>query len=334
MCLGALPHATHERSDGLFDKFDLDGGGTLDLKELKHSIRMLLDSTSAANAQHEHTQDRAGYCKRRIGALAQLLPRALDMEAAAEGWRAQRDSPPMDARLGQTIKSAIARRKGRGQSGASVGLNDVASKWDVDGSGRMDELAFRKQVMNYKNMGDVRIEGRSAEVTAQIDELFESLRIATADEHDGGAIATGANDGHASAPTLHIMAALEKLMAAAADHEEIKAEMAEELEEATAAARRMQTDLESFDGAEKAAFEAKADQERRAQEAIEARHNRAVDMAGGSHSAGQPRKRSSKYAGYSNPSNLAVAPGIQAKVTPAQGQPFHWHLDDCAGREA
>jgi hypothetical protein len=52
-------------------------------------------------------------------------------------------------------------------------------------------------------------------------------------------------------------------------------------------------------------------------QAHEARQERVVDMTDSFTAAGQPHKRSSKYAGYSDLSNLAVAPGLQTRVPPA-----------------
>ena len=190
-------------------------------------------------------QDHAGYCIRRIGALSELLPRAADVVSATEEWRVQRDTPPLDARLGRTISSSIVKPhggKGGGKGGGPpTSLEDVAARWDATGSGAIDRAAFSKQVVAYKNLGALRIDGLSADVTAQVNALFDGL-CAAAGVDAGGAEGAGAGaaEGADGGAALPIMATLERLMEAATAQEEALEEAARTMDLATAAARRMQ----------------------------------------------------------------------------------------------
>ena len=151
--------ANNHEIDKFFNSMDEDGGGSLDLGELKPALKYLLDA--AQGAEDEAARLRAVALELRDKA-AQTEAAALATEAAereeAELERLKHELGPPDVQLGNLILKR------------NMKIGDVLTKWDPSNDGSVDKGEFRANVLA---MGVV------AEPD-EIDQLFDTL------DSDGG----------------------------------------------------------------------------------------------------------------------------------------------------
>ena len=246
---------------------DLDGGGTLDAAEIKTATKTLHDFISTLQQQKVAVAKRVSYCTKRLGALDESLADSKRLEAVESELHACLHMPPVDARLGRALKSRLHSGKG-GQK-----IADVAAKWQaqqaqqaaataapaaaatasgggeagegeavgVDANeGRIGRVAFAKLITGYKNIGDLRIDGTAAEVSVEIEKLFDALQSSD----DGGAAFTPEQT------TIDIGRALERLLAAAARQDERGVELKDEVAKVRAEAAMSQGLIVALDAEE------------------------------------------------------------------------------------
>jgi hypothetical protein len=238
--------ATHTHCDALFDKLDLDAGGSLDEAELKQSFKLMHDAARAARADHTHTSARLDYCRQRLKLLDLCEEPTRLAEAAHAVHTMLCKTPPLDARVGQALRAASPH--------ASV--VDLAAKWDGDGTGRISLHNFLRIIKGLKNLGQLRVDGSSAEVDAQLTDLYHSLC-----DH------LSAGKGDASVP---IMATIKAMLDAAKEVPSRIAKAAQELARVEKVAREVQERVTTLDVAEKIKWDDARMQERRARAEIEA----------------------------------------------------------------
>lgn len=144
--------------DVLFNELDVDGGGTLDLTELRTAMKSL-----SAMAR-EHSRERAGVLER----IEHLKLRLGQAEGAVEATRAAESA---QARLEELrAKRSIEARVGRLLAARNVKVSDCVNSWEST-NGEVSKAQFRK---NLKSLGLE--EGGVLES----DALFDSLDL------DGG----------------------------------------------------------------------------------------------------------------------------------------------------
>ena len=284
--------ATNDDISELFDRFDRDAGGTLDRTELRAAMKELHEGILSAQAQGASLRRQVEYRTRRIVALEACIASTKLAEAAERALAEGRDEPPLNVRLGRFVASRpLGDGKGtRGElaskwqetmvavASAEAGPKSEAPPEEVGpaatglGAGRMTKAGFVKQCIKHKNIGDVRIEGGDADVSARLEALFDSLctmEASTADVSD------------ANVPTLSIDHALEALTEAARRHEEgpLRA-LTEESAVASTAAADAQRALATIDEAELAAAAAtKEEAWQRQEEAVKAQELRRARQA-------------------------------------------------------
>ena len=155
---GAIPNV--KEIDALFDHFDDDHGGTLDVGELRNVLKGL--KTAAVDSIKEAEPIRE--------AVELLRQRAKETQQVCDATRA---SEKADARFDELrgVKSVGARLGALLQMRA-IKVNDLTTRWDPNGDG-VDKKEFRENVLAL---------GLEAQ-PSELDSLFESL-----DEDGGGTL--------------------------------------------------------------------------------------------------------------------------------------------------
>ena len=155
-----LDKADTKSIDALFAELDDDGGGKLDVFELKGAMKAL------AEASDKYIKSAAG-TRARIGNLrTQALEATKTAETTAVSERAIREiesiqqNKGIDARLGTLLE----------QKASAMKVSDIVQKWDTSGDGLIDKDEFRT---NVKKLGLVA-------TNLEIDDLFDKL------DKDGG----------------------------------------------------------------------------------------------------------------------------------------------------
>jgi hypothetical protein len=162
--------ADNSSIEALFDSLDSDGGGTLDLQEIKNALQKLAEAADAATKEDE-VERQKGLA---AGAIAKALLPAIQATAAfvrtEEELAVHQAKEPMDAALGEALGAKI--RKG-------TTLDLVIKEWDKDGSGHVDKAEFVQNALALleKDRSD-------AEVMSDLDALFESMMVHQG-MHDG-----------------------------------------------------------------------------------------------------------------------------------------------------
>ena len=162
--------AKNEEIDAFFVTLDADGGGSLDLAELKMALKKIRAAAAAADAEAD---------KIRSDAQA-LVTNAADLVVVAEATEACEADEARLAQL-QDIRTVESRL------GAKIVMNgwklaDVMRIWDKDKDGAVSKTEFRKIVKEMKVEGTVH----------EVDAFFDSY------DSDGG----GQLDLHELQPTL------------------------------------------------------------------------------------------------------------------------------------
>jgi len=150
--------------DGLFDSFDSDHGGSLDVAELRQCLKGLKDAASGASRERAETTGLVERLQERLSQAEDVMAKTLASEEAEVKLEELRANKGVGPRLGQLLVTR------------NVKITDVVTSWDTDGTGEMDKNVFRKHVLGM---------GLVAE-DAEIYDLFDSL-----DGDSGGTLDMG-----------------------------------------------------------------------------------------------------------------------------------------------
>ena len=171
--------------DEFFLKLDDDGGGSLDLKEVRAALKTFRTDGQKAEEDAEHLRCDAEALRERCVHLEEVRAETERYEELHARVALLRENLPLDARLGVVI----VRR--------SLKLSDVISRWDNNGNGQLERVEF------FQNIVELGLETDRAES----DALFASF-----DEDDDGSLSI-----------IELKPALKKLIdAATAKHHELE----------------------------------------------------------------------------------------------------------------
>ena len=157
--------ANNVEIDKFFNSMDEDGGGSLDLAELKPALKFLLDAAQGAEDDAARFRQQAAELREKAAqteAAAQVTEAAESEEAELE--KLKNTLGPPDVQLGNLI---IKR---------NLKIGDIITKWDPSNDGSVDKKEFRANVLDM---------GVISEPEA-LDELFDSL-----DDDGGGELDVG-----------------------------------------------------------------------------------------------------------------------------------------------
>lgn len=145
--------------DAVFDEMDADGGGTLDVDEMRDALKKFAREASDFVARSDVIKQQMSFFTQRKNNVQQ----ALDAITALEDVNKATSTADLsiDARLGSLLK-----RK-------SMKASEIISRWDPNGDGEIDMHEFRT---NVKSLG-------LQATNEEIDTLFRSL-----DEDGGGSL--------------------------------------------------------------------------------------------------------------------------------------------------
>lgn len=156
-----MEQANAKDVDALFDKFDDDHGGSLDVAELKKALKALKDSAVDAARSEAETRELMAQLQARVEQARQVMSKTKASEEAEIKLEALRNNKSVGARLGQLLVTR------------NLKVTDLIVSWDADGTGEVDKKEFAHHVKGV---------GLQAE-DAEINGLFESL-----DEDGGGTL--------------------------------------------------------------------------------------------------------------------------------------------------
>ena len=222
-------------------------GGTIDISELKAAIR-------AMNEMFHCNQEEEIACQKRIDScehVANYIERAVILTEAAEVAEEKlhrfTTHPPLMARVGKALQEQMAKSKTK-----DLALADLAPKWlgtadEGQANGLLHRAAFLKQVNMLKNVGALRMEGTSSEVSSQFDTLYDDLVVQVG-------VVEGSSAG--PGPGLNAVDTLNALQAAVVKIDASRARLEKEASEARERAQREQQAVEEKSKAEQQEAEA------------------------------------------------------------------------------
>ena len=171
-----LPKVDTIKIDALFVEWDKDGGGSLDVDELKDALRQCCESAAkyaelSANARSKITRLQERMAQAREAAAAM---------AAVENANAEIE------RISSSVNTSIEFRLGTLllQKASSLKMSDIVRKWDANGDGKIDPDEFR---LNVKKLGLVA-------PNFEIDRLFRDLDVDNGGDLDEDEVKQGFRD--------------------------------------------------------------------------------------------------------------------------------------------
>ena len=231
-----MEHADSKDVDALFVRFDEDGGGALDVAELKTALQALKDA-ALENAHNE--ADRRKLMQRvedRLEMTKTVLKKTSAFEEADARFEALRNNKSLGARVGVYLQAR------------NLKVGDLLSSWDTDGSGEVDKLEFKEQVLAML--------GKGSASDAEIFELFDSLDL----------------DGSGLMDIKEVGEALKALQNSAAEADQEIAQLKKVTAELWKTAKAAQVELrkvQKMDEAEATEIKAQIEEDRRARLEVE-----------------------------------------------------------------
>ena len=248
--------ADNKEIDILFSKLDEDGGGSLDLAEVKTALKALKDAASTAEGEAEAMRDKATARRAQAAVVVAAAEAAALVEAADVAIIELQNNPTVASRLGAIL---VAK---------NYKVSELIAKWDCDGDGSISKDEFRTCVF------DLGVPSTPEEV----DALFDSY------DTDGG----GSLDLHELKPTLRKL--VEASTKAKANIDAAIKERAALHKEAT----RQQRELAALRATEAAAAKAAEEEAARAAEEAQAAEEERRRLAREAKEARQAQKAAEK----------------------------------------
>ena len=154
--------ATNQEIDQLFDDFDSDGGGTLDLKELRPCLKALVDAATAAEAEAEALKGMAALSLTRSEELADAAAAMQEVEAEEGRLHEVSLTLPIGVRLmGALMKKGVVRLEDMGARFKANEKGNIGRKQFVKAV--LDENIERATVEEVEAWYDERVQAESAE---------------------------------------------------------------------------------------------------------------------------------------------------------------------------
>ena len=171
-----LPKVDTIKIDALFVEWDKDGGGSLDVDELKDALRQCCESAAkyaelSANARSKITrlQERMAQAREAAAAMAAVENANVEIERISAMVNTS-----TEFRLGTLLL----------QKASSLKMSDIVRKWDANGDGKIDPDEFR---LNVKKLGLVA-------PNFEIDRLFRDLDVDNGGDLDEDEVKQGFRD--------------------------------------------------------------------------------------------------------------------------------------------
>lgn len=221
-----LPKVDTTEIDALFVEWDDDGGGCLDLNELKDALKRCC----ASAAKYE---ERSVITRSKISRLQERMTQAREAAAAMAAVEHANES----LNLNQSVESRLGTLLLEKTSGSRI--SDLVRKWDTNGDGSIDADEFK---LNVKKLGLVA-------TNFEIDQLFHDLDV----------------DGGGSLDADELKKAIRMLMESRSKDIAREKELRQTMSALSSSARALQAELRKRDQEEEAAAEEDARQAMAAQ---------------------------------------------------------------------
>ena len=143
--------------DAYFEVLDADGGGTLELAEMKSALKLLQKRSHAADREKAKILENAEALRANAARLNKVAAVTLESETADARVKEIEDNQSVEAKLG----AALQKR--------NMKVGEVVQKWDKDGDASISKAEFRK---NVEEMG---IKATNSKVKNEIENLFDSI---------------------------------------------------------------------------------------------------------------------------------------------------------------
>ena len=221
-----LPKVDTTEIDALFVEWDDDGGGCLDLNELKDALKRCC----ASAAKYE---ERSVITRSKISRLQERMTQAREAAAAMAAVEHANES----LNLNQCVESRLGTLLLEKTSGSRI--SDLVRKWDTNGDGSIDADEFK---LNVKKLGLVA-------TNFEIDQLFHDLDV----------------DGGGSLDADELKKAIRMLMESRSKDIAREKELRQTMSALSSSARALQAELRKRDQEEEAAAEEDARQAMAAQ---------------------------------------------------------------------
>ena len=223
--------ATNGEIDALFNEFDADGGGTIDLTELKPALRALRDAAADAEAERASASVRG----------ADMRKLAEETLAAAAAMNAIEEQERQLTELGSWQGAPLAVRLGVMMARRGKRAEEMAGKWPgalQQGSGS-DKQMFANKKAFRTGMADVAVDG-SPPTPAEVDAWFDSL---VREEREAGGAGAGAGSEKGEPPTVEMVKVLTRAREQAAQAQQEQHAKARHMRELKKAARAEQATI-------------------------------------------------------------------------------------------
>ena len=151
-----LEHVDSKEVDLIFDGYDTDGSGALELKELQVALESLMQIAKSGSAEMTSIKQMAQKLKEVLARTRECAEATLASEKALESFMKKQERVPADIQLGRVIKEN------------SIKIVDLLLTWDTNQDGSVGKKEFRKHI---HKMG---IQASGEEVDALFDRFNTS----------------------------------------------------------------------------------------------------------------------------------------------------------------
>ena len=129
-----LEHIDSKEIDLIFDGYDTDGGGALELKELQVALESLMQVAKAGSAEMASIKQMAQKLRDQSARTRECADATLAFEKLMEAFMKKSAGVPVDIQLGRIMKEN------------SIKVVDVLLTWDTNNDGSVGKKEFRKHV--------------------------------------------------------------------------------------------------------------------------------------------------------------------------------------------